>query len=114
MSKISTKTRYIHNDGWRGYYEPIYHVAGANDTGTWDDSPCPTPVAKAELMGVKKLLTKNGIRSRHVVCKTSNIFCLHRYLVVSSDDFERAMSLVTKYYIEVKDSTRLLYINDTL
>ena len=41
--------RYHRIDGWRGFWIPGTAVAGVSDTGTWSDSPCPTPAVKAEL-----------------------------------------------------------------
>ena len=54
MSYISKKTRWVSTDGWRGYYEPINAVAGANNTGSWDDSPCPSHVCESEINGFRK------------------------------------------------------------
>ena len=42
-------THYIRTDGWRGYEEPVYAVAGANNTGDYSDSPCPTDICMTEL-----------------------------------------------------------------
>jgi hypothetical protein len=115
MSKsksISVKKKWVNQDGWRGYYEPIYFVAGCNDTGTWDDSPCPSGVATHELGFVKRLLKQAKIKYREIPCETSNVFCIHRYIVVSENDFDTAKEIINKEYDEsLKENTNLLYVN---
>lgn len=108
MKTISKKTRYISTGGWRGYVEPINAIAGANDTGTYSDSPCPSDVCDAELGKVKRLFRKNGIRYNSMTTPSSNIFCVHRYLIVAPEDRERAIPLVK----EAIEDTRLLYVCD--
>lgn len=111
-TKISTKKRWVQSSGWRGYYEPIYWVAGANDTGSFSDSPCPTKIATAELAKVRRILRRNGIRYREVPTQSSNVFCIHRYLVVSEADHARACEIVAdNYNSELKHITNLLYVN---
>lgn len=105
-AKISTKKHFVRTDGWRGYEEPIYAVCGANDTGTASDSPCRTEVANKELGMVKSILRKAGIPCKHVYCQSSNVFCVHRYLVVPAEETERARGLIQPLISE----TTLLYI----
>ena len=110
--KITTKKTYVQTDGWRGYEQPLYWVAGANDTGTWSDSPCPSGVATEELNHIKKALRKEKIKFREIGARTSNVFCLHRYILVAPFDFERGKEIVnTLYSSGLKDGTRLLYVN---
>lgn len=110
---ISTKKKWVNQDGWRGYYEPLFFVAGCNDTGGWDDSPCPSNVATAELKLVRQLLKQNKIKYREMVCETSNVFCAHRYLVVSEADFDNARKIINAEYDDhLKAETRLLYVNN--
>ncbi len=106
MQKISLKTKWVKTDGWRGYSEPINAAAGANDTGTWSDSPCPSGIATKELGTVKKALRKEGIKFRETACRSSNVFCIHRYIVVPAENVERAKE-ITK---ELLPGTRLLYV----
>lgn len=94
---ISTKTKYIRTDGWRGYEQPINAVAGANDTGEASDSPCPSTVCERELSGFKKLLRKNGIKFKTTVNRSSNVFCVHRYVLVAPEDREKALELADQY-----------------
>ena len=57
--KISTKTKITEKgDAWgRGQViQPIYAVAGANDTGTWEDSPAPSYEVNDELKALQKHL----------------------------------------------------------
>lgn len=99
---------WISSDLYRGYYEPVYAVCGANDTGTYDDSPCPSGVATKELSAIKTLLNADGIKHKEVVCETSNIFCVHRYLVTTPRDVEKARDIVEKYILS--NDTQLLYV----
>jgi hypothetical protein len=112
-TKISLAKRWVSSGGYRGGFEPIYYVAGANDTGGYSDSPCPTEVCKRELKLVKDYLKKNGIKYREMVCTTSNIFCASRYVVVSASDLDRAVGLIDeKYRGEWKEATRLLWARE--
>lgn len=112
-TKISTKKRWVQSSGWRGYYEPIHWVAGANDTGMAPDSPCPSKMATSELAKVRSILRRNGIRFREVVTESSNVFCVHRYLVVSEADHAMACEIVAdNYNSELKHITNLLYVNE--
>lgn len=112
-TKISLAKKWVNDGGWKGHEEPIYWIAGCNDTGTFSDSPCPTNVAMKELLIVKKMLKENGIHYRQMVCKSSNVFCIRRYLVVSPFDFEKAREIVNKEYKNgLRCSTMLLYVND--
>jgi hypothetical protein len=104
--QISLRKKYVRTDGWRGYEEPEFAVAGANDTGTWSDSPCPSHVATEELGKARAVLSKEGIKVKEIVTQSSNVFCVHRYLVASEYDNERAKELLKP----LKDETRLLYI----
>ena len=103
---ISLKKTYIHTDGWRGYVQPVNAVCGANNTGNYSDSPCPESVCLAELGQAKRVLRANGIRFRQTWCPSSNIFCIHGYLVVPASEVVRAKELVKP----LVEQTRLLYI----
>lgn len=91
---ISTKTKWVSTDGWRGYEQPINAVAGANDTGNWEDSPCRTEVCLKELDKVKQALRKAGISYRQTINKSSNVFCMHRYVLVAPEDRDKALAIV--------------------
>jgi|694.fasta_scaffold33863_6 hypothetical protein len=93
--------------GWRGANQPVYAVVGANDTGTWVDSPCRTEVADAELDAIASHLAKKGINTKHMICEGSNVFCQHRYLITYPHNTERARQLVEEYLDS--NETRLLY-----
>ena len=105
MKTISKETRWISTDGWRGYYQPIDAVAGANNTGMYSDSPCPTNVCRAELKAAANVLKKAGIPHRLQACESSNVFCEHVYLVVPAEDVARGKELIQPLLKE----TRLLY-----
>lgn len=109
---ISTKKRWVATDGWRGYEEPIYWVAGANDTGLYSDSPCPTDVAQKELGYIKSVLRKEGIRFKSITARSANIFMTKHYIVVAPADFEKAKEVALMHYNDVlKSDTDLLYVN---
>lgn len=103
---ISTKKRYMATDGWRGYEEPINAVAGANDTGSYSDSPCPTDVRVKELATFKRELSKAGIKYKQVFTQTSNVFCVHVYVLVAPEDREKALEIAEL----CRPGTRLFYV----
>ena len=104
---FDTTTKWVSNDAWRGYNEPIYAVCGANDTGSWGDSPCPTYVCDTELKEAIKAL--KGIPIKCITTESSNVFCAHRYVIVPPNFIDEARRLFAEYYETVKDKTRLLY-----
>jgi hypothetical protein len=104
---ISTKSKYVRIDGWRGYSEPINAIGGCNDTGTWEDSPCPSHVRKSELDGFKKILKQNKIRFKQLVTQSSNVFCQHVYVLVHPIDRERGLELSEDY--SKREGIRLFY-----
>lgn len=111
QSPISTKMGYVRTDGWRGYSQPIHAVAGANDTGTYNDSPCPSHVREDEISRFTKKLKAEGIRYKTKWCQTSNVFCMHQYVIVSETDHARAYEIAKEHE---KDNTRLFYACEIL
>lgn len=108
--RFTEKNRWVKTDGWRGYYEPLYAVAGANDTGNWNDSPCPSDIATKDLNMVKRILSVNDIPHREIPCETSNVFCVHRYIIVPPFFYSKALSLVDDFKkSESWKHTTLLY-----
>lgn len=105
MKTISTKTKWISTDGWRGYSQFINAVAGANDTGTFSDSPCPSGLRKQEIKEFCKRLKKEGISYRTAWAQTSNVFCVSQQVLVHPEDKERAIEIA----IEHQKETRLFY-----
>lgn len=106
--KISLRKKYVRTDAWRGYEQPVNAICGANDTGSYSDSPCPTSVNMAELGMAKAVLRKNKIAFVSTTCASSNVFCVHRYLCVHPDDRARAHALLSPLVKE----TRLLYVEN--
>jgi hypothetical protein len=102
MTTISTKTRYERTDGWRGRVVPVNAVGGANDTGTWSDSPCPSHLVKGEIDGFKSLLRKAGIRHRTHWGRSSNVFMNIRYVLVTPEDRGRALEIAEEYGNETR------------
>lgn len=105
-TQISLKKEWISTDAWRGFYRPINAVCGANDTGTWSDSPCPSNVRAEELRRAKKILRANNIPCKQSVCRSSNCFCVHVYLCVPPEDKDRAIGLLKP----LEHDTKLFYI----
>jgi hypothetical protein len=103
---ISLKKKWVASDGWRGREVPVNAVAGVSDTGNWDDSPCPSNVGTEELNRAKVALKKAGIKYRTTWGTTSNIFCIHRYVVVAPEDVEAAKAIVKP----LMEDTNLLYV----
>lgn len=102
---ISKNTHYVSTDGWRGYYEPDDAVGGANDTGMWEDSPCPSGVRKKEIADFCAKLRRAGIKYRTMWCRTANVFCQHQYVVVDPVDHEKAYKIAEAH----KQETTLFY-----
>jgi hypothetical protein len=105
-SVFNMKTNYVKTDGWRGYQEPINAICGANNTGSWSDSPCPEKTCLNELNQVKTILMKNGIHYKQVFCETPNVFCMHGYIVVPGRMKKRAKKLIA----DLPEKTELLYL----
>lgn len=106
---FSTKTKWVSSDGWRGYSEPIYAVCGANNTGSYSDSPCPTNVCEQEIKDARAYLKKKGFKTRLQACESSNIFCQHIYVLAPVSQIEQAREAFNEYYQGAKDQTSLLY-----
>lgn len=105
--------RYHQTDGWRGYSIPDYAVVGSSDTGTWPDSPAPTPDVVAELQRFRKeVLRPAGIKSRQRIARSSNVFMVKRWLTVAREDFDRASQLASAWMDEHKDDTRFIHTAD--
>jgi len=105
------KRRYNKIDGWRCYWVPALAVAGASDTGTYSDSPCPSHEVNQELSRLRKeVFRPAGIASRTKWGCSSNLFCSKRWLVVRQADFAKAATLVTAWLEENRRTT--FYIHD--
>lgn len=108
-----TKRRYHRIDGWRGYSIPAYAVAGASDTGTWDDSPAPSDQVLIEIATLRRFLRKAGIKTRLRWGTSSNVFMAKRWLVIepeSRDKANEALQLTTEWLEQNDNTTR--YIHD--
>ena len=92
--KWSKKKKWVSTDAWRGYEEPVYAIAGVNDTGMWSDSPSPSNVTGGELKQFQKELKQLGIPTRKVTGKTSNVFAGNQYLIAPVELFPTAKSKV--------------------
>lgn len=90
--------RYHRIDGWRGFWIPGTAVAGASDAGTWSDSPCPTPMVKAEIRRLQReVLRPAGIKSKTRFGVSGNVFCGKRWVCVSAQDHAKATELVNAW-----------------
>ena len=101
---------WVSTSEWRCYFEPKNWIAGVNDTRMWDDSPCPSNVGERELQLVRNLLKELKIEFTERVCETSNVFCVHRYICVDSEQIENATRHLHDNLIIL--GTQLLYIKD--
>lgn len=94
---FSKKLEWVSTDGWRGHEKPVYAIAGASDTGEWSDSPCPTHVVTSELHDLKEHLKEQGIKFREIVTKSSNVFCVKRWIISTIEDFDKAVKIADKW-----------------
>jgi len=103
--------RYNRIDGWRGYYVPACAIVGASDTGTWSDSPCPTPDVKAELARFgREVLRPLGIKYKTSFGVSSNVFCGKHWICVNKASFNTAAYAALKWLEEHNRDTS--YIHD--
>jgi hypothetical protein len=105
-SKISLEMKIIELNAWNYRLEPIYAICGVNDTGSSEDSPCPSSVANFELDKVKDILIENGIKFKSISVPTNNVFCIAKYIIVSVDDRFKALELIDHLIF----NTSLLYL----
>jgi hypothetical protein len=107
------KQRYHRIDGWRGFPIPSRAIAGASDTGMWEDSPAPSNKVKAELDRFRKeALRANGIQSRVRTGGSSNVFMGKRWVIVSEQDFARAAQLTVDWLADHYDDTDYIHEAD--
>jgi len=106
-SLFDLTTKWVSSGGYRGSTQPVYAVCGANDTGTWSGSPCPSGVSEAEIRAAYNAIKAAGIPVKKVTHETSNVFCVAHYVVVPPRYVDKAREVVDKHLSEV--STRLLY-----
>jgi len=76
--------------GYRGSFEVDNSVFSTSDTGMWEDSPYRSDEALANVKYAQDILKSYGIKSKHVTCETSNVFCINHFVVVSEHDYEKA------------------------
>lgn len=105
------KQRAYHKlDGWRGFWMPAGALVGASDTGTWSDSPCPTPRVRAELSRfTREVLRPLGIKARRRMGTSSNVFCGKRYVCVSQADYDRAIEPARAWLAANRATTQYLH-----
>jgi hydroxymethylpyrimidine pyrophosphatase-like HAD family hydrolase len=109
---FNEEMNYIRTDGWRGYEEPKYAIAGANNAGNWADSPCKSDICESEIKDIREYLLDHNVPTKIKVCETSNIFCVHVYLIPKVKDYQKGVELVGKYLSE--NETKLLYKVNTI
>lgn len=108
---IPTGERHHHYDGWRGHVIPALAIAGASDTGGWEDSPAPTKEVEKEIRRFRaEVLEPLGIPSAVEDGETSNAFCVKRWITVAAEDFVRAAAAAEKWLADHKTDTE--YIHD--
>jgi hypothetical protein len=92
--KWSLKKKWVKTDAWRGYEEPVYAIAGVNDTGMWSDSPSPSNKTNAELQKFRAKLNELGIPTRKVTGQTSNVFAGNQFLIAPKELYPTAKQKV--------------------
>jgi hypothetical protein len=112
--KFRMATGWVSTDGWRGYSQPIYAVAGSSDTGTWSDSPAPTPTVKKEIADARKFLRSRGISTKASLSHSSNLFMGKRWIVASIEDYEKARKLMAEYLKEHERDTQHIHEADVI
>ena len=105
MKAISTKKILVSTGGWGWKMQPINAIAGCNDTGNSEDSPCPSSEREAEIKGFTALLRGEKIKYRLMWCESSNVFCQIQYVLVADEDKQRGTELAKRY----ENRTRLFY-----
>lgn len=107
------KSRYHRIDNWRGYRIPGSAVAGASDTGTWWDSPCPSDKVVEEIRRLQReCLRPAGIKSRQRGGGSSNCFCGKRWVCVAERDWNKAAALVQQWLDDNDRSLQFLHSAD--
>jgi len=101
-------SEWVSSDGWRGTNQPKYAICGANDTGMWSDSPCPSDVSKSELSEAISLLKKAKIPSKIISMESSNVFMRSNYVIVPPYYFNDAQKFISENF-DV-NSKRLTYL----
>lgn len=110
--KIKQKKKWISTGGYRGYAQSSYAVAGSSDTGTWEDSPCPSSKVIKELNDFQDYLKQKGIKSTIKTTKSSNVFMVKRWVVTKPEDFNEAKKLANQYLEEKKIETQYIHEAD--
>jgi len=110
--KIKQKKKWISTDTWRGYEQSAYAVLGSSDTGTWEDSPCPSYEVNKELEDFKTYLKERGIRGIIRTERSSNAFMTKRWVIVQPNDFKKAKELAKQYLKEKKEETQYIHEAD--
>ena len=75
----------------------------------YEDSPCRTSVGNEEAQTLKDFLKSKNLHFKTVYCLTSNVFCIHHYLIAPIEEFEKAKEIVKQWYADNKYNTRLIY-----
>jgi hypothetical protein len=112
MSSYKIKTKITKKgDAWgRGQIiQPIYAVAGANDTGTWEDSPCPSYQVDKELKDFQTHLREKGISSMIKSTESSNVFMIRRWIIVEPKKLAEAKKIANQYLKKKEEKTKYIY-----
>lgn len=108
MAKFSKKKRWVSTDAWRGYDEPVFEIAGASDTGMWEDSPAPSDRVDIELVRVKKYLKEERIPYREVKGGSSNAFMGKRWIITDTENYPQKKKKVREWI----DEQDFSYVHD--
>lgn len=104
------KVKWVSTDAWRGYYKPSKAVAGSSDTGTWSDSPAPTPEVSRELKELEGYLNEAGIDTDEVALRSSNLFMAKRWIIPKDEEkYQKAKKLAKKWLSAHERETRHIH-----
>ena len=109
VKTFSTKKKWVSSDAWRGYEQPVYAVAGSSDTGTWEDSPCPTPDVNKEMDMIKRELAQAGVPTKQVGTPSSNVFMGKRWLVAPKENFPKAKKIASQVLKKLESKTKFIH-----
>jgi hypothetical protein len=110
--KFITKKKYIRLDGWRGYSQPVYAVAGASDTGMASDSPAPSDKVREELDLFKKEMREAGFHPKEAGGSSSNVCMGKHWIIVPVTEYTAAKDWSDKWLTAHESTTRHIHEAD--
>lgn len=107
--RFTTKSKYIRTDGWRGYSQPIYAIAGSSDTGNWEDSPAPSREVASEIKKFQSDMRKKGFNTRLFSSQSSNVFMMKRWVIVPPEQYSAAKAYADAWLSQHEDEIQYIH-----